>query len=177
MKSLITCFFFRIIRHFSYYRSYRKPGFEYPESDAGEQTEEVGDVDETLEEIGDVGDVDETLEEISDVSDALEVIEENQEEEITGIEEKTDSEETLISESSSTVPVISADITENKLDLEENAPDVWYSEMQEEGFEIVDLDEDSMKEKMVTKPTDPYADMKKKAPQSVLKKVMKNRKK
>ena len=154
-------FFFRIIRHFSYYRSYRKPGFEYPESDAGEQTEVVGDVDETLEEI----------------SDALEVIEENQEEEITGIEEKTDSEETLISESSSTVPVISADITENKLDLEENAPDVWYSEMQEEGFEIVDLDEDSMKEKMVTKPTDPYADMKKKAPQSVLKKVMKNRKK
>ena len=23
-------FFFRIIRHFSYFRSYRKPGFEYP---------------------------------------------------------------------------------------------------------------------------------------------------
>ena len=99
-------FFFRIIRHFSYYRSYRKPGFEYPESEVSEQIEEVGAVDEALEEI-------------SDVSGALEVIDENPEEAITEIEEKNGSEEILISESSSTVPVISADITENKLDLEE----------------------------------------------------------
>ena len=141
-------FFFRIIRHFSYYRSYRKPGFEYPESEVSEQIEESSDV--------------------------LEVIGENQEEVITGIEEQTDSEETQISESASTLPVISEDITEGMADLEENAPDVWYSEMQEEGFEIVDLDEDSVREKMVNKPADPYADMKKKAPKSVLKKIMKN---
>ena len=141
-------FFFRIIRHFSYYRSYRKPGFEYPESEVSEQIEESSDV--------------------------LEVIGENQEEAITGIEEQTDSEETQISESASTLPVISEDITDEMADLEENAPDVWYSEMQEEGFEIVDLDEDSVREKMVNKPADPYADMKKKAPKSVMKKIMKN---
>ena len=141
-------FFFRIIRHFSYYRSYRKPGFEYPESEVVEQIEESSDV--------------------------LEVIDENQEGVIEGIEAITGSEETLISELDTTTPVISADITGDKLVLEDNEPDAWYSEMKEDGFEILDLDELSMKEKMVTKPVDPYADMKKKAPQSVMKKIMKN---
>jgi hypothetical protein len=141
-------FFFRIIRHFSYYRSYRKPGFEYPESEVSEQIEESSDV--------------------------LEVIDENQEGVIEGIEAITGSEETLISELDTTTPVISADITGDKLVLEDNEPDAWYSEMKEDGFEILDLDEVSMKEKMVTKPVDPYADMKKKAPQSVMKKIMKN---
>lgn len=141
-------FFFRIIRHFSYYRSYRKPGFEYPESEVVEQIEESSDV--------------------------LEVIDENQEGVIEGIEAITGSEETLISELDTTTPVISADITGDKLVLEDNEPDAWYSEMKEDGFEILDLDELSMKEKMVTKPVDPYADMKKKAPKSVLKKIMKN---
>ena len=141
-------FFFRIIRHFSYYRSYRKPGFEYPEREVVEQIEESSDV--------------------------LEVIDENQEGVIEGIEAITGSEETLISELDTTTPVISADITGDKLVLEDNEPDAWYSEMKEDGFEILDLDEVSMKEKMVTKPVDPYADMKKKAPQSVMKKIMKN---
>lgn len=141
-------FFFRIIRHFSYYRSYRKPGFEYPESEVIEQIEESSDVSE--------------------------VIGENQEEAIAEIEAKTGSEETLISELDTTTPVISADITGDMLILEKNETDDWYSEMKEDGFEILDLDELSMKAKIVAKPADPYADMKKKAPKSVLKKIMKN---
>lgn len=141
-------FFFRIIRHFSYYRSYRKPGFEYPESEVSEQIEEISDVSE--------------------------VIDENQEEMIAEIEVKTGSEETLLSELDTTTPVISADITGDMLVLEKNETDDWYSEMKEDGFEILDLDELSMKAKIVAKPADPYADMKKKAPKSVLKKIMKN---
>ena len=141
-------FFFRIIRHFSYYRSYRKPGFEYPESEVSEQIEEISDVSE--------------------------VIDENQEEMIAEIEVKTGSEETLLSELDTTTPVISADITGDMLVLEKNETDDWYSEMKEDGFEILDLDELSMKAKIVAKPVDPYADMKKKAPKSVLKKIMKN---
>ena len=141
-------FFFRMIRHFSYYRSYRKPGFEYPESEVSEQIEEISDVSE--------------------------VIDENQEEMIAEIEVKTGSEETLISELDTTTPVISADITGDMLILEKNETDDWYSEMKEDGFEILDLDEQFMKAKIVAKPVDPYADMKKKAPKSVLKKIMKN---
>ena len=141
-------FFFRIIRHFSYYRSYRKPGFEYPESEVSEQIEEISDVSE--------------------------VIDENQEEMIAEIEVKTGSEETLLSELDTTTPVISADITGDMLVLEKNETDDWYSEMKEDEFEILDLDELSMKAKIVAKPADPYADMKKKAPKSVLKKIMKN---
>ncbi|MBR0448928.1 MAG: hypothetical protein IIX24_05065 [Peptococcaceae bacterium] len=141
-------FFFRIIRHFSYYRSYRKPGFEYPESEVSEQIEESSYVSE--------------------------VIGENQEEAIAEIEAKTGSEEMLISELDTTTPVISEDITGDMLILEKDETDDWYSEMKEDGFEILDLDELSMKAKIVARPADPYADMKKKVPKSVLKKIMKN---
>ena len=135
-------FIFRIIRHFSYFRSYQKPGFEYPEEIEDEIAQEVDDED-TEEVMADV---------TADVKE--EII--NKPEEITlGIS----------SDISGDMPVLGH---EPVLLEKPREKDPLQLELEEEGFEILDLDEVSVEKKVIEKPTDAYANVKKKAPQSVL---------
>lgn len=141
-------FLFRIIRHFSYYRSYKKPGFEYPEmiEEAEPQEAETEQIYEVTEESS------AALEEIS-----------------------TSPEEINRNGLDTITPGISLDISGDKpvidrqevLTEKEKEKDPLFAELEEEGFEILDLDEISVERKVIEKPVDAYANMKKKAPQSV----------
>lgn len=171
-------FFFRIIKHFSYFRSYRKPGFEYPEPPVSEQIDEISDASEVMDENQEdvIAEPEVMSENQGEVIAEPEVMSENQEEVIAEPDEKADSEETLIEELDTATPVPSTDDTGDTLVLEKEETDGVHSELKEEGFEILDLNEVSVKKKKVKKPTDTYAGMKEKAPQSVLKKIMKSKK-
>lgn len=148
-------FLFRIIRHFSYYRSYKKPGFEYPEmiEEAEPQEAETEQIDEVAEESSAA--LEETSVALEEISASPEEINRN------GLDTIT--------------PGISLDISGDKpvidrqevLTEKEKEKDPLFAELEEEGFEILDLDEISVERKVIEKPVDAYANMKKKAPQSV----------
>ena len=138
-------FLFRIIRHFSYFRSYRKQGFEYPKEIKKEDTEQSNEeyIQTVLTE--------------------------------TAVATK----EKIIKEPYIITPGISLDISGDMLVVDPQAvllekkkeKDPLYLELEEDGFEILDLDEVSVERREAERVTDIYANVKKKAPQSVLGKI------
>ena len=110
-------FLFRIIRHFSYFRSYRKPGFEYPEIEEAETEEDIETMDKSV-----VTTEEQNLE--------IEVTEEQEQE---------------------------VQVTE-----EPKEKDPLHLELEEEGFEILDLDDISVDVKSTKKVTETMTDNKKK---------------
>ena len=148
-------FLFRIIRHFSYYRSYQKPGFEYPEIPEEEELQEA-----ETEQIYEVPEENTVAPEYKTVtSEAVTAALEDKT--IHGLETITPG---ISEDISGENPVMDgqAVLTENKKEK-----DPLQIELEEEGFEILDLNEVSVEKKKIEKPTDAYAKMKKKAPQSV----------
>lgn len=131
-------FLFRIIRHFSYFRSYRKPGFEYPKETESENVQEL--------------------------------IDENMNEEDMPVEVVTAGVETKINEMDTVTPEISSDIpgdvlvleNENLFSKQQEEKDPLHRELEEEGFEILDLNEVSVEQKTTQKPKDTDTNEKKK---------------
>ena len=115
-------FFFRIIRHFSYFRSYKKTGFEYPE---------IG-VDET----------EENIEISSDVIGDMPVLEKESETYMTLETTEMDSE---------------VNVTE---EVKEKEP--LQLELEEDGFEIIDLDDISVEKESIISKADDNLDQTKK---------------
>lgn len=148
-------FLFRIIRHLSYYRSYRKPGFVYP---ADTQNEGLNEMQNSEEQTG-----------------------ENAEnhEEMLAVETQENGQEIQMNEWNTKTSGTSLDVSEDMLVLESNKENIeekqkkemnpLHSELKEDGFEILDLDEISVDETSEIKITDVVVDKKKKAPQSVWK--------
>lgn len=111
-------FLFRIIRHFSYFRSYRRPGFEYPETEVLEDMEVNTDVS-----------TDENIDTIE-------------------LDAKT--------------PETSPDVAGDMLVLEKEEKAPLQLELEEEGFEILDLDEISVDDESTKKVTETMTDNEKK---------------
>ena len=142
-------FLFRIIRHFSYFRSYRKPGFEYPEIEEAETEEDIETMDKsvvTTEETKDNIELFDTLtpETSSDVAGDMLVLENETENQNLEIEVTEEQEQEV-------------QVTE-----EPKEKDPLHLELEEEGFEILDLDEISVDVKSVKKVTETMTDNKKK---------------
>ena len=131
-------FLFRIIRHFSYFRSYRKPGFEYPEIEEAETEEDI----ETMDNI----ELFDTLtpETSSDVAGDMLVLENETEKQNLEIEVTEEQEQEV-------------QVTE-----EPKEKDPLHLELEEEGFEILDLDDISVDVKSTKKVTETMTDNKKK---------------
>lgn len=143
-------FLFRIIRHFSYFRSYRKPGFEYPETEVMEDMEANTEVsaDENIDNM----ELDtKTPETSSDVAGDMLVLE----------------KEALVTEESNVLvtevsEVQVTDEPEAQTIAEPERKDPLQLELEEEGFEILDLDEISVDVKSTKKVTETMTDNKKK---------------
>lgn len=151
-------FLFRIIRHFSYFRSYRKPGFVYPETEVLDNMEV--DVEESTEESTEVS-TDENIDNMeldtktpetsSDVAGDMLVLE----------------KEALVTEE---LNVLVTEVSEVQVTDEPEAQtitkperkDPLQLELEEEGFEILDLDEISVDVKSTKKVTETMRDNKKK---------------
>lgn len=139
-------FLFRIIRHFSYYRSYRKPGFEYPEESKSDNVQEIVSEDANIQE------------EPQEMSGEMTA-------EIVAADE-----ETKIIELDTVTPEISSDVSgdmlvlekENILSEQQEEKNPLNTELEEDGFEILDLDEVSVERKISQKPIDTYANVKEK---------------
>ena len=131
-------FLFRIIRHFSYFRSYRKPGFEYPEIEEAETEEDI----ETMDNI-ELFDT-QTPETSSDVAGDMLVLENETENQNLEIEVTEEQEQEV-------------QVTE-----EPKEKDPLHLELEEEGFEILDLDDISVDVKSTKKVTETMTDNKKK---------------
>ena len=135
-------FLFRIIRHFSYFRSYRKPGFEYPETEVLEDMEVNTEVsaDENIDNM----ELDtKTPETSSDVAGDMLVLE----------------KEALVTE----VPEVQVtEALDAQVAAEPEEKDPLQLELEEEGFEILDLDEISVDVKSTKKVTETMTDNKKK---------------
>lgn len=135
-------FLFRIIRHFSYYRSYRKPGFEYPAESKSDNVQEIVSEDANIQE--------EQQERSGEMPAEIVVAH----------------EETKITELDTVTPEISSDIPGDMLVLEKenilSKQQEVNTELEEDGFEILDLDEVSVEQNTLQKPMDTYANMKKK---------------
>ena len=133
-------FLFRIIRHFSYFRSYRKPGFEYPEVEVAETEEDIETMEEsvvTTEETTDNIELfhTQTPETSSDVAGDMLVLEKEPEINVAVESTERDSE---------------VHVTE-----EVKEKDPLQLELEEDGFEIIDLDDISVeKESIITKTDD-----------------------
>ena len=131
-------FLFRIIRHFSYYRSYRKPGFEYPKEMENENAQEL--------------------------------IDENINAKDSPVEVSTVGVETKMNEMDTVTPEISPDIPgdvlvlekENLFSKQQEEKDPLHRELEEDGFEILDLNEVAVEQKTTQKPKDAYTNEKKK---------------
>ena len=131
-------FLFRIIRHFSYFRSYRKPGFEYPETEVLEDTEVSAD-----ENIDNMELDTKTPETSSDVAGDMLVLE----------------KEALVTE----VPEVQVtEALDAQVAAEPEEKDPLQLELEEEGFEILDLDEISVDVKSTKKVTETMTDNKRK---------------
>ena len=121
-------FFFRIIRHFSYFRSYQKPGFEYPEIEVAETEENVENIELFHTQ---------TPETSSDVAGDMLVLEKEPESEAYMAIESTE----IDSEVHATEEV--------------KEKDPLHLELEEDGFEIIDLDDISVeKESIISKADD-----------------------
>ena len=133
-------FFFRIIRHFSYFRSYRKPGFEYPEIEEAETEETVENMEESVETTEEaINNIElfntQTPETSSDVAGDMLVLEKEPETDLADESTEADSE----------VQVIEVVKEKDPLQLE----------LEEDGFEIIDLDDVSVeKESFINKTED-----------------------
>ena len=136
-------FFFRIIRHFSYFRSYRKPGFEYPEIEVVETTEEIAD-ESTDEQVVSIEADTQTPETSLDVAGDMLVLENETENWNLEVEVTEEQEQEV-------------QVTE-----EPKEKDPLHLELEEEGFEILDLDEISVDVKSTKKVTETMTDNKKK---------------
>ena len=128
-------FFFRIIRHFSYFRSYRKPGFEYPEVEAMETTEETEE-EATDEQVVSIEADTQTPETSSDVAGDMLVLENETENRNLAIEVTEEQEQEV-------------QVTE-----EPKEKDPLHLELEEEGFEILDLDDIAVDVKSTKKVTE-----------------------
>ena len=114
-------FVFRIIRHFSYFRSYRKPGFEYPEM-------KVAEIEEAVE----------------------------------NAEENKDSIELLNTKTPETSLDVAGDmlVLEKEPEIAEKNP--LHVELEEDGFEIIDLDDASEDKEATNSKTDEILNQEKK---------------
>ena len=142
-------FLFRIIRHFSYFRSYRKPGFEYPEIEEAETEEDIETMDKsvvTTEETKDNIELfdTQTPETSSDVAGDMLILENETENQNLEIEVTEEQEQEV-------------QVTE-----EPKEKDPLHLELEEEGFEILDLDDISVDVKSTKKVTETMTDNKKK---------------
>lgn len=147
-------FLFRIIRHFSYFRSYQKPGFAYPETEVLENMEV--DVEESTEVSTDENidnmELDtKTPETSSDVAGDMLVLENEA--------LVTEEPNVLVTEVSE---VQVTDEPEAQTITEPERKDPLQLELEEEGFEILDLDEISVDVKSTKKVTETMTDNKKK---------------
>ena len=143
-------FLFRIIRHFSYFRSYRKPGFEYPETEVLEDMEVNTEVsaDENIDNM----ELDtKTPETSSDVAGDMLVLEK---------EALVAEEPNVLVTEVSEVQVTDEPEAQTIAELERKDP--LQLELEEEGFEILDLDEISVDVKSTKKVTETMTDNKKK---------------
>lgn len=143
-------FLFRIIRHFSYFRSYRKPGFEYPETEVMEDMEANTEVsaDENIDNM----ELDtKTPETSSDVAGDMLVLEK---------EALVTEESNVLVTEVSEVQVTDEPEAQTIAELERKDP--LQLELEEEGFEILDLDEISVDVKSTKKVTETMTDNKKK---------------
>ena len=143
-------FLFRIIRHFSYFRSYRKPGFEYPETEVMEDMEANTEVsaDENIDNM----ELDtKTPETSSDVAGDMLVLEKEA--------LVTEEPNVLVTEVSE---VQVTDEPEAQTIAEPERKDPLQLELEEEGFEILDLDKISVDVKSTKKVTETMTDNEKK---------------
>lgn len=141
-------FLFRIIRHFSYFRSYRKPGFEYPEMEEEISGEEP--VNEALEENGNKNIVHmeskkDTPETSSDVAGDMPALENKSDSSVTETSEETKENEITEKESKENKFPENESVTHEK----EKPEETLHSELEEDGFEIIDLDQVSEKKESV----------------------------
>ena len=149
-------FFFRIIKHLSYFRSYRKPGFEYTENIELSETKEIDDDTNSMEEIN-----------------------EFYEEGMVSAPKMGFDSEIRTNDFNASSPKISKDVFGDEAVSEEQSGSIeienskevnpLHLELEESGFEILDLDAMPVEEEFVKKTTSDIIGNKKKAPQSVLK--------
>lgn len=171
-------FFFRIIRHFSYYRSYRKPGFEYPEM---EEIEEAYDDMEQNQEIHEFAAEDMTVAEHNVFEQEI-ATNDFATEDVTLSGYNIFEQEITTNDFDTATPETSNDVfgdmsvlekeTENFETEPQKEIEPLHTELEESGFEVLDLDEISVEAKSIKKTTSEIIDRidsKKKAPQSVLK--------
>lgn len=147
-------FLFRIIRHMSYYRSYRKPGFEYPEIVDLEDSENKENSEDKPE----------VTTEIDEEAVSVESVEES-----LGNREDTKNSETSLD-------VAVAGLTlDNDMEISEETQskeiNPLQSELKNDGFEILDLEEIEKEVTFERETAEIVKDSKKKAPQSVLKNI------
>ena len=140
-------FIFRIICHFSYFRSYRKPGFEYPEVEAAETEEDI----ETMEES--VGTTEET-------TDNIELFHTQ-----TPVTSSVVAGDMLVLEKEPEINV-AVESTERDSEVhvteEVKEKDPLQLELEEDGFEIIDLDDISVEKESVISKADDSLDQTKK---------------
>ena len=149
-------FFFRIIKHLSYFRSYRKPGFEYPENRKMSESEELDNDTNQMEENS-----------------------KYYEEDVISAENPGFDSEIQVNDFNVSSPKISKDVFGDEAVSEEQSGGLetekpkevnpLHLELEESGFEILDLDTMPVEVESVKKTTNDVRGNKKKAPQSVLK--------
>lgn len=140
-------FLFRIIRHFSYFRSYRKPGFEYPEIEEAETEETVENMEESVETTEEsINNIElfntQTPETSSDVAGDMLVLEKEPETDLADESTEVDSEVQVI------------EVVKEK--------DPLHLELEEDGFEIIDLDDVSVEKESIINKTEDSLDQTKK---------------
>ena len=140
-------FLFRIIRHFSYFRSYRKPGFEYPEIEEAETEETVENMEESVETTEEaINNIElfntQTPETSSNVAGDMLVLEKEPETDLAAETTEADSEVQVI------------EVVKEK--------DPLHLELEEDGFEIIDLDDVSVEKESIISKTEDSLDQTKK---------------
>ena len=140
-------FLFRIIRHFSYFRSYRKPGFEYPEIEEAETEETIENMEESVETTEEaINNIElfhtQTPETSSDVAGDMLVLEKEPETDLADESTEEDSEVQVI------------EVVKEK--------DPLHLELEEDGFEIIDLDDISVEKESIINKTEDSLDQTKK---------------
>ena len=133
-------FLFRIIRHFSYFRSYRKPGFEYLGIEEAETEETVENMEESINNIGLFNT--QTPEISSDVAGDMLVLEKEPETDVADESTEVDLE------------VQVTEVVKEK--------DPLHLELEEDGFEIIDLDDVSVEKESIINKTEDSLDQTKK---------------
>ena len=133
-------FIFRIICHLSYFRRYRKPGFEYPEVEVAETEEDLENMEETTDNIELFHT--QTPETSLNVAGDMLVLEKDPETYMAVETMEMDSE---------------VNVTE---EVQEKDP--LQLELEEDGFEIIDLDDISVEKESVISKADDSLDQTKK---------------